>query len=40
MTNKQKYKGLVLLGDRHAEVREFPYSEPKTGEILIQMVAQ
>jgi threonine dehydrogenase-like Zn-dependent dehydrogenase len=39
MTNKQKYKGLVLLGDRHAEVREFPYSEPKTGEILIQMKA-
>ena len=37
MINKQKYKGLVLLGDRHAEVREFHYSEPKTGEILIQM---
>ena len=39
MTNKQKYKGLVFLGDRHAEVRKYSYSEPKTDEILIQIKA-
>ncbi len=32
-------KGLILLGNRQAEVREFPLSKPGAGEILIKVKA-
>ena len=36
---EQCRKGLVLLGDRVAEVREFPMPEPRPGEILLRVRA-
>ena len=32
-------KGLVFLGDRRAEVREFPEERPGPGEVLLKMRA-
>ena len=32
-------KGIVFLGDRRCEVREFPVPEPATGEVLIRIKA-
>jgi threonine dehydrogenase-like Zn-dependent dehydrogenase len=37
--SEQRRKGLVLLGDRTAEVREFPIPAPGPGEILLRVRA-
>jgi len=39
MTNQQKYQGLVLWGNRKAEIKEFPLKEPQQGEILLRIKA-
>jgi threonine dehydrogenase-like Zn-dependent dehydrogenase len=33
----EKIKGVVFLGDRVAEVHEFPMPRPGRGEVLIQL---
>ena len=36
---KKHVKGLVLLGDRHAEIREFDISDPGPREVLLRIEA-
>jgi propanol-preferring alcohol dehydrogenase len=37
--DRERFKGLVLLGDRRAELKEFPVPEPGPGQVLMRVRA-